>query len=102
MASMNQSEDFLDPRDENNWQKLSEKYEHLSHFIKDDEGNFDSKMIDFPSKERVEFLRTEDGLLALHSAWTIAVKRFSKGKPDKGQVTFVIRPEFYLASRVVS
>ena len=75
---MNKSEGYLDPRDEKNWQELAKTYKHLREWKEDNHEEVETSKISFPSKERVDFLRSEEGLLALHSAWTVAVNQFSK------------------------
>jgi len=46
----------------------------------------------------------ETGAAMTYSTWDYLLGRMpeSKAKPGKGQVTFVVRPEFYVAARVVS
>ncbi len=77
---MSNQKQYLDPSDKDNWDALSKQYPHLREWNERDVGksSLEARNIDFPSTEKVEYLKSEDGLRNLNSAWTVAINQFSK------------------------
>ena len=75
----------------------------------DQVGKFFLERMDPKVKEACEKVARSEwggksGVALTYSTWDPLMGRMpeSKDKPGKGQVTFVIRPEFYVAARVVA